>query len=69
MDDRGARSMQERARLQTGGGEMGGRGVAAAAQAARRAEPTVGAAVRARAERTKNMYCMVVTLEVSRLSD
>eukprot|EP00964_Phaeocystis_antarctica_P061804 scaffold36956_cov62-Phaeocystis_antarctica.AAC.2 len=52
-----------------GGGEMGGRGVAAAAQAARTAEPTVGAAVRARAERTKNMYCMVVTLEVSRLSD
>ena len=46
----------------------GGRGVAAAAQAACRESSAVEAASRARAERTLNMPCMVVTLEVSRLS-
>ena len=46
----------------------GGCGVAAAAQAARREDPIVEAAGRARAERTLNMDCMFVTLEVSRLS-
>ena len=51
-----------------GGGKMGGRGVTAAAQAACREGPTVGAAGRARAEHTPNMDCMVLTLEVSRLS-
>ena len=44
-----------------------GRG-AAAAQAACREDPTVEAAGRARAVRTSNMYCMVVTLDVSKLS-
>ena len=44
-----------------------GRG-AAAAQAACREDPTVEAAGRARAERTVNMFCMLVTLDVSRLS-
>ena len=45
----------------------GGRGVAAA-QAVRREGPAVEAAGRARAERTLNMDCMFVTLEVSKLS-
>ena len=42
--------------------------MAAAAQAARKEGPAVEAAGRARAERTLNMDCMFVTLEVSRLS-
>ena len=46
---------------------VGGRGVAAA-QAVRRAGPTVVVAGRARAERTANMDPMFVTLEVSKLS-
>jgi hypothetical protein len=47
----------------------GGRGEAAAAGAARREDPSVEAAVTgAREERTLNMLCMSVTLEVSRLS-
>ena len=37
-------------------------------QAARRKAPTVGTEVRARAERTVNMYRMCVTLDVSKLS-
>ena len=45
-----------------------GRAVAAAAQAACWEGPVVEAAGRVRAERTPNMYCMVVTLDVSRLS-
>ena len=45
----------------------GGRGVAVA-QAARRVDPTVEAAGRARAERTPNMPDMIVTLDVLRLS-
>ena len=51
-------------------GGMRGRetGGVAVAQAACREEPTVEAAGRARAERTPNMFCMDVTLEVSRLS-
>ena len=49
------------------GRETRGRGVAAA-QAARREDPIVEAAGRARAERTLNMDCMFVTLEVSKLS-
>ena len=40
----------------------------AAAQAARRVDSTVEAAGRARAERTPNMYCMLLTLDVSKLS-
>ena len=44
-----------------------GRG-AAAAQAACREDPTVEAAGRARAERTKNISSMLVTLDVSKLS-
>jgi hypothetical protein len=43
----------------------GGRGEAAAAQAACWEAPTVEAAGRASAERTSNMDSMVVTLEVS----
>ena len=50
------------------GRETGGRGVAAAAQAACREDPTAEVGGRARAERTKNMCPMSVTLEVSRLS-
>ena len=46
----------------------GGRRVAAAAQAACREGPAAEAAGRARAERTLNMDCMFVTLEVSKLS-
>ena len=42
--------------------------MATAAQAACWEGPAVKAAGRARAERTLNMYCMSVTLEVSRLS-
>ena len=38
------------------------------AQAARREGPNVEVAGRARAERTENMLCMLVTLDVSRLS-
>ena len=45
----------------------GGRGVAVA-QAACREDPTVEAAGRARAVRTVNMYCISVTLDVSKLS-
>eukprot|EP00964_Phaeocystis_antarctica_P138352 scaffold103039_cov45-Phaeocystis_antarctica.AAC.2 len=41
---------------------------AAVAQAARWEGPTAVATGRARAERTRNMYCMLVTLDVSRLS-
>ena len=40
----------------------------AAAQAACNKDPTVGAAGRARAERTANMEFMLVTLDVSKLS-
>ena len=47
------------------GREMGG---VAAAQAARREDPAVKAAGRARAERTENMDPMYVTLDVSKLS-
>ena len=47
---------------------VGGRGAAAAAQAACRKSSAVEAAGRARAERTLNMDCMFVTLEVSKLS-
>ena len=46
----------------------GGRGEAAAAQAACREGPTVEVGGRARTERTRNMECMIVTLDVSRLS-
>ena len=46
----------------------GGRGEAAAAQAACWEGPTVEVGGRARAERTRNMPPMSVTLEVSRLS-
>ena len=42
---------------------------AAVVQAARTKASTVGAEGRARAERTENIDCMVVTLDVSRLSD
>ena len=42
--------------------------MATAAQAACWEGPVVEAAGRVRAERTPNMYCMVVTLDVSRLS-
>ena len=42
--------------------------MAAAAQAACWEGPTVKTAARARAERTENMPCMDVTLEVSKLS-
>jgi hypothetical protein len=45
-----------------------GREWAVAAKAARRQAPIVEAAGRARAERTRNMDAMDVTLEVSRLS-
>ena len=44
-------------------------GAAAAAQAACRKAPTVEVEGRARAQRTLNMDCIVVTLDVSRLSD
>ena len=44
-----------------------GRRVAAAAQAVRREGPTVEAAGRARAESTRNMAFMYVTLDVSQL--
>ena len=47
----------------------GKRGVAAAAQAACREGPSVEVGGRARAERTKSMYCMDVTLDVSKLND
>ena len=40
----------------------------AVAQAARRVDPTVEAAGRARAERTPNMPYIFVTLDVSKLS-
>ena len=50
------------------GWETGGRVEAAAAHAARRKASTVEAEGRARAERTENIDCMVVTLDVSRLS-
>ena len=43
------------------------RGTAAAHAACRKA-PTVEAEGRARVKRTLNMYCIVVTLDVSRLS-
>ena len=46
----------------------GGPGKAAAVQAACRKAPTVGAEGRARVKRTLNMYCIVVTLDVSKLS-
>ena len=46
----------------------GGRGEAAAAQAACWEGPTVEVGGRARTERTRNMPPMSVTLEVSRLS-
>ena len=46
----------------------GGHGEAAAAQAACWEGPTVEVGGRARAERTRNMPPMSVTLEVSRLS-
>ena len=41
---------------------------AAVVQAARTKASTVGAEGRARAERTENIDCMVVTLDVSKLS-
>ena len=41
---------------------------AAAVQAARREGPTMEAEGRARAERTPNILCMFVTLDVSKLS-
>jgi len=50
-------------------GGTGGRGEAAAAQAACRQDPTAEAAGGARAERTENMFPMSVTLDVSKLSD
>ena len=50
------------------GRETGGRGVAAA-QAVGREGSTVVVEGRARAERTLNMFCMFVTLDVSKLSD
>ena len=48
--------------------EAGGRTEAVAVQAARREGPTMEAEGRARAERTKNMDVMSVTLDVSKLS-
>ena len=56
--------------VERGEGGMRGRetGGVAAAQAARREDPAVKAAGRARAERTKNMDPMYVTLDVSKLS-
>ena len=50
------------------GQETGGATAAAAAQAMGREGQSAGLAGRARAERTINMFCMVVTLDVSRLS-
>ena len=57
-------------RVEKGEGGMRGRKTSgvAAAQAARREDPAVKAAGRARAERTPNMFHMFVTLDVSRLS-
>ena len=46
----------------------GGRGKAAAVEAACREAPTVRAEARARSQRTANMPSMFVTLDVSRLS-
>ena len=50
------------------GWEAGGRVKAAAVQAARWEAPSVEAEGRARAERTSNIRCMLVTLDVSKLS-
>ena len=69
--DRGARSVQERARLQIRGQGTGrGVGPAAAAQAAcaGRTPNCGGCAGRAGAERTVNICCMIATLDVSQLS-
>ena len=51
------------------GWEAGGRVEAAVMQAARWEGPTVEAEGRARAERTINMSYMIMTLDVSKLSD
>ena len=56
---------RRRGRMRAG---SGGRGKAAAVQAACREAPTVGAEGRTRAERTANIPFMFVTLDVSRLS-